>query len=145
MGVKMGKICWKEKYSVGVEKFDSQHRHLFEIINKFAERSCSSEDIELIYETLTELANYAREHLTEEEELMQEYDYPGIFSQKRQHAYFLDTIRELSESVREAGYLAGGEIAEFLRLWWTAHILRWDMKYKEFFKTRIHAGTTNSI
>lgn len=133
----MEKILWKDQYSVGIEQFDRQHRHLFEIISKLVANSDASPDLGLVTQTLKEVYGYAKEHFTDEEKLMQQYAYPEIESQKKQHAYFLKTTSELSAShVNKRG--AGiGEIAEFLNIWWTIHILKWDMKYKEFFKAKL--------
>ena len=139
MGVKMEKVSWKDEYSVGVEKIDRQHRHLFEIINKLIDRSGSSSDSKLVSETLTEMLNYAKEHFTTEEELMQEYGYPEIESHKEQHIYFFKTTAELSINALNKQSMVSREIVEFLKLWLTLHILKCDMKYKEFFKAKIHA------
>ncbi|MGD1042644.1 MAG: bacteriohemerythrin [Sedimentisphaerales bacterium] len=143
----MEKIRWKDEYSVGVEKIDRQHRHLFEIINRLIDRSGSSGDSKLVSETLTEMLNYAKEHFTTEEELMQEYGYPEIESHKEQHIYFFKTTAELSISALNNQSINAPnnqsvvlrEIVEFLKLWLTLHILKCDMKYKEFFKAKIPA------
>jgi hemerythrin len=139
MGVKMEKLNWKDEYSVGIEKIDQQHRHLFEITNKLIEQAGSPEDSELVSETLTEMVNYAREHFTDEEKLMREYDYPELASHRNQHDYFINTTAELSISFMDSDNTAGDEIVEFLKLWWTTHILKSDMKYKDFFKSKIPA------
>ena len=145
MGVKMEKICWKDEYSVGVEKIDRQHRHLFEIINKLIDRSGSSSDSKLVSETLTEMLNYAKEHFTTEEELMQEYGYPEIESHKEQHIYFFKATAELSINALNKQSMVSREIVEFLKLWLTLHILKCDMKYKEFFKAKIRPVAEYSI
>jgi hemerythrin len=137
MGVEMEKICWKKEYSVGVEKIDRQHRHLFEIINKLIDHSGTSKDPELVSETLTEMLNYAKEHFTTEEELMQEYGYPEIEQHKEQHIYFFKTTAELSINALNKQSMVLREIVEFLKIWLTFHILKVDMKYKEFFKAKI--------
>ena len=134
----MEKISWKDEYSVGVEKIDRQHRHLFEIINKLIDHSGTSKDPELVSETLTEMLNYAKEHFTTEEELMQEYGYPEIESHKEQHIYFFKTTAELSINALNKQSMVLREIVEFLKIWLTFHILKVDMKYKEFFKAKIH-------
>ncbi|MGD0573653.1 MAG: bacteriohemerythrin [Sedimentisphaerales bacterium] len=141
----MEKICWKDEYSVGVETFDHQHQHLFEITNKIIDHSGSSEDSELVSETLTEMINYAREHFTAEEVLMQEYVYPEIESHKKQHDYFINTTAELAVSFMDNRNTTAGEIAEFLILWLATHILKSDMKYKEFFKAKIPAKAALSV
>jgi hemerythrin len=136
----MGKFYWSDEYSVGVELLDHQHQHLFEIVSKLVERSGSSEDSGLVSEILTEMVNYARVHFTDEEVLMQKYGYPEIGSHKKQHDYFINTTAELSISFMDNRQTATDEITEFLKLWWTTHVLKWDMKYKDFFKAKIPAG-----
>ena len=136
----MEKVSWKDEYSVGVEKIDRQHRHLFEIINKLIDHSGTSKDPELVSETLTEMLNYAKEHFTTEEELMQEYGYPEIEPHKEQHIYFFKTTAELSVNALNKQSMVASEIVEFLKMWLTLHILKCDMKYKEFFKAKIPAG-----
>lgn len=130
----MEEIIWKDEYSVGVDQFDRQHQHLFEIINKLTARPDTSKDSSLTSQTIKEMFDYAKEHFTAEEELMQQYDYPEIESHKKQHDYFIGTTDELSNTkVRPE------EIAEFLKVWWTIHVLKVDMKYKEFFKANLPA------
>lgn len=130
----MGKIIWKDEYSVGVDQFDSQHQHLFEIINNLTARPDTSQDSNLTLQTIKEMFDYAKEHFTAEEELMQQCEYTEIESHKKQHDYFIGTTDELSNTkVRPE------EIAEFLKVWWTIHILKVDMKYKEFFKANLPA------
>ena len=141
----MEKIYWKDEYSVGVEKIARQHRHLFEIINKLIDHSVASSDSSLVSETLTEMLNYAKEHFTTEEELMQEYGYPEIESHKEQHIYFFKTTAELSVNALNKQSMVSREIVEFLKLWLTLHILKCDMKYKEFFKAKIPAKAALSV
>jgi hemerythrin len=139
MGVKMEKLCWKDEYSVGVVKIDRQHQHLFEIINKLIDHSDASSDSKLVYETLTEMLNYAKEHFTTEEELMQKYGYPDIEQHKEQHIYFFKTTAELSINALNKQSMVSNEIIEFLKMWLTLHVLKCDMKYKDFFKAKIPA------
>ena len=141
----MEKVSWKDEYSVGVAKIDRQHRHLFEIINKLIDHSGTSKDPELVSETLTEMLNYAKEHFTTEEELMQEYGYPEIEPHKEQHIYFFKTTAELSVNALNKQSMVLSEIVEFLKLWLTLHILKCDIKYKEFFKAKIPAKAALSV
>jgi hemerythrin-like metal-binding protein len=135
----MEKFRWTDEYSLGVEKIDRQHRHLFEIINKLIERSAASSDSKLVTETLTEMLKYAKEHFTDEEELMQKHGYPEIELHKKQHAYFIETTAELSINALNNQSMVAGEIAEFLMLWLTTHVLKSDMKYKELFRQKMPA------
>lgn len=136
----MEKICWKEEYSVGVEILDNQHRRLLELVNQIWEHRDKDE----ADDALGQMVRYAKEHFSEEEKLMRQYGYAGLGTQKKQHAYFIDTTAELAVSMLNDKQATRGEIAEFLKLWWTTHILREDMKYKEFFKTRIPVKAASS-
>ncbi len=140
----MKEFRWTDEYSLGVEKIDRQHRHLFEIINKFTQRSAASSNSKLVTETLTEMLKYAKEHFTDEEELMQEYGYPEIELHKKQHVYFIETTAELSINALNNQSMVASEIAEFLVLWLTTHILKSDMKYKELFKAKMPAKVASS-
>jgi hemerythrin len=138
-GAKMEKFHWKEEYSVGIEKIDRQHQHLFELVNNLIDRSGSTDDVDLTSQMLTEMVNYAKEHFTDEENLMKEYGYPETESHTNQHTYFIDTTAELVISFIENRKTTIDEIEEFLQLWLTTHILKSDMKYRDFFKARIPA------
>ena len=135
----MEKIIWKDEFSVGVDQFDRQHQHLFEIINKLATQPNTGPDLHLATETLKEMFDYAQEHFTDEEELMRQYDYPEIENQLQQHAYFRKITAEFCSYPEDKKAETLYEIAEFLNIWWVNHILRFDMKYKEFFKEKLSA------
>jgi hemerythrin len=140
MGVKMEKLFWNTTFSVGIEKLDSQHKYLFAIINKFTEKPATSYKAEQISEILKEMAEYAREHFTAEENLMQEYGYPELEQHKWQHKYFIDTTAELLTNFMHGSETTSEEISDFLTLWLTKHILKVDMKYRDFFKTKLHTN-----
>ncbi len=145
MRVKMEKFYWKDEYSLGVEKVDCQHQHLFELVNKLIERSDKFSDLKLISETLTEMLNYAKEHFADEEELMREHSYPELESHKEQHTYFIGTTAELSINALNKQSMVLEEIVEFLKLWLTLHILKYDMKYRDYFKANIPAKAAFSV
>ena len=141
----MEKICWKDQYSVGVEKIDHQHQHLFEIVNKLIERPVSSDDSVLVSDILSEMINYAREHFSTEEMLMRQYGYPAIEPHEKEHDYFINTTAELAINFMDNRNTTAGEITEFLIIWLTNHILKTDMKYKDFFKAKIPAKAALSV
>jgi len=136
----MEKIEWKEEYSIGVERIDLQHQHLFEIINKLIECPYPNGCPELASGILAEMVNYARVHFTDEEVLMQRYNYPEIGLHKKQHDYFITTTAELTVGFMDNKKTTKDEITEFLSLWLVNHILKTDMKLKGLSKAKITAG-----
>ncbi|OHB60703.1 MAG: hypothetical protein A2167_05035 [Planctomycetes bacterium RBG_13_46_10] len=141
----MEKSFWKDEYSVGVDQFDRQHRRLFQIINKLITRPDKALDLNRTSQTLKEMFDYAKVHFTDEEKLMQQYAYPEIESQKTQHAYFLKTTAELAAYHIDKKEESVDEIAEFLDIWWILHILKWDMRYKDFFKAKLPAHSEAKV
>jgi hemerythrin len=135
----MEKLFWKDAFSVGIEKIDNQHQHLFAIINKFIESIDSADDAEQVSQILNEMAVYARKHFTDEEKLMQEYGYHGLEPHKWQHAFFIDMTTELLTQFMNSQDKTADRIADFLRLWLTGHILKTDMKYNDFIKAKMPA------
>jgi hemerythrin len=135
----MEKFHWKDEYSMGVEKIDHQHRHLFILVNKLIEQSTAYPDSKLILYTLREMIDYAKEHFTDEEKLMQERGFPELESHKEQHTYFIKTTAELSLGALDNQEMVFSEIVEFLKLWLTFHVLKYDMKYRDYFKTKMPA------
>ncbi len=136
----MEKISWKDEYSLGIEKIDRQHQHLFEIINKINDRSDLSADMGLVSDTIKEMINYAKEHFRDEEILMERYGYPNLETHKKEHNYFVYTTADLAVNFIDHRNTCGDEIAEFLNIWLTNHILKTDMKYKELLLEKMPAG-----
>lgn len=137
----MKKIIWKDEYNLGIEKVDRQHQHMFEIINKINAWSGSPVDMELVSDTIREMANYAKEHFTDEEMLMQQHGYPNLEAHKKEHNYFINTTAEFAVNFMDNKDISIDEIAEFLSIWLTNHILKTDMKYKELLLEKMSAGT----
>jgi hemerythrin-like metal-binding protein len=136
----MEKVCWKDEYSLGIEKIDRQHQHLIEIVNKIIDQPLSLGDTDLTANTIKEMVCYARQHFADEEKLMRRYGYPNLEAHKKEHNYFIDTNADLAIGFMNNKNTTGGEIAEFLSIWLTNHILKTDMKYKELLLKRMQAG-----
>jgi hemerythrin len=135
----MEKFHWKDEYSMGVEKIDHQHQRLFILVNKLIEQPAASPGSKLTLNTLREMIDYAKEHFKDEEKLMQERGFPGLESHKAQHTYFIRTTAELSLVALDNQEMVFSEIVEFLKFWLTFHVLKYDMKYRDYFKTKMPA------
>ena len=120
------KLIWKEnKYSVGHAEMDEQLKVIFTIINDLV----SSEDksVKGKLETLTKLIDYSNDHFSSEEAMLHDAGYSDRFNHVLKHdeynkrlAYFFDHINEVDVN----------EIYEFVIQWWSNHVLKEDMKYK---------------
>ncbi len=130
---------WSEKLAVGIKTIDSQHKELFNRINKLVaaikEQRCREE----IDHTIKFLDDYARIHFAEEEKHMVETNYPGCEEQRKDHKKYLAALAELKEQaswprIRGSSYDLSAATNQVVVDWIVAHIMKIDMKFGDFLK-----------
>ena len=126
-------IKWKDEYSVGVEKIDEQHKHLFEIANKVHEvlnNDFYTDKYDKIVEILKELEEYTVFHFNDEEEYMKQIGYKKFFTHKIEHEEFVQKIKNVDLGKVDCDqdkYLL--DIMNFIVNWLVNHILEKDKLY----------------
>lgn len=132
----MEKIIWGENFSVGVRDLDEQHKQIVIIVNTLIDMNNAEVSSEIISDTLTKMTRYAMDHFEKEEQYMLDYEYPEYPSQKKQHQEFKKKTVNFCMETMVHEVTVPKEIITYLKAWWTNHILKEDMKYKEFFNER---------
>ncbi len=130
------RLSWKPSYSVGVSRFDSEHRRLLELmwlLFKSLGKSSGSEDAAKI---MDELEQYTITHFTGEEELMAEHGYPGLENHRREHDVMKQRIGEFREKFDSDSVETSREVLRYLQDWLINHINVTDKAYQEFFNAR---------
>lgn len=123
-------IKWKDEYSIGVERIDNQHKHLFEIANKAYEvlnNEFYTDKYDKIVEILNELEDYTIFHFKDEENLMKQLGYKKLLSHKVEHDDFINKIKSIDlEKVdyEQDKYLL--DIFNFIVDWLVNHIIEKD-------------------
>jgi len=119
---------WREEFQIGIEEIDAAHKRLFgkvnELISAFANHDCTA-----IRETLAYLASHHMESESDEENMMQRYNYPFVDSHLQEHKRFIDNFVALKEEAEESNcdhpYLSFR--TQLLLLdWFTGHIAKTD-------------------
>lgn len=81
-----------------------------------------------------DLFNYINEHFKYEEKLFNLYKYQNTKEHILEHQLFDEKVKEFYERLDvENDYKLPLEMMNFLKKWWTKHILTVDSKYKGFF------------
>jgi hemerythrin len=132
----METINWRNEFSVGVAEMDEQHKKLLGMINRLIEEQHSLTDPKTIAELLTAMTDYAQIHFRAEEYLMAEYGYDQKANQEKMHQAFIDKTISFYSATDIGPNILSTALLDYLGSWLVSHILREDMKYKEFFRSK---------
>lgn len=127
-------IKWDETCRVGVERFDDQHKKLFEMMNALVE--CVGEENSdrnpEIGEVLDSLFQYTASHFTEEEQMLSRHGYPEVEAQIREHDFLTAKVKELHRNFYSGKAPLTLDVITFMQDWLLDHIKVNDTKYRKF-------------
>ena len=129
-------VSWNEEMSVGVERIDSQHKKLLEVINDLHEALGSGGGALVTDALFQELSEYISEHFSNEECLMREHLYPELESHRRAHEGFTARVVELKDKAAAGSGNVSGEALSFLWEWLIQHDVLIDKKLGSFLNER---------
>lgn len=126
-------IFWSDKYNLGVHVIDEQHKKMIWIINKLYCSMQTYTEKEDMREIMKELVDYANYHFTTEEEYFSKFNYEGAEEHIKTHHMYHEQIEEFSKEYYENDTMLATKMMDFLRAWWTEHILGIDREYVQCF------------
>lgn len=126
---------WNQKLSVGVTKFDDQHKELIRLINDLHDAMLKGHAKEVMSDVLKRLSNYTVVHFSDEEKAMQQYSYPRYPNQKEAHTKLIAQLKDIEKKHNE-GMPITMEVMNFLKDWLTKHIIGEDKMYGSFFNEK---------
>lgn len=131
-------MMWKDKYSIGVELIDEQHKELFKRVSDFlriVENKDSWEDkLDKVKETMAFMQKYVVEHFDDEEVYQAQIGYPDIDNHKIAHHKFKEGINDYVKIFEEEGF-DEEKIQEFggkLMTWLIMHVGKMDQMIGEY-------------
>lgn len=128
----MEKIVWNDKFCTGIAKIDSQHKRIINQINYLIDNLNSEDKAYLNGEIIRNLDKYSKEHFFTEEEFLRKINYPNLEDHLKLHkAFKMNTVKS-AISVLKSNEHVPEETIKFLKKWWSDHILKADMEYKNF-------------
>ena len=125
-------IEWDDKFRVGVQGIDEEHKKLIDIINKAAVTN-KFKKIRVVLATLDEMINYAGYHFLTEETYMVGSDYPEYLFHRNEHIGFTDKVIDFQNRVVSGDSQVVNEAQEFLKQWLVNHIQETDSRYTDWF------------
>lgn len=125
-------VEWSEILSLGMEPFDTHHKHLVGLLNRTYDDFTSGASKERISAVLDELIDYACYHFAAEELWMKENKYPRLKKHLEEHEVFSQKVVVLQKDfyADKAGVSLG--VLNFLKEWLIEHIMASDADYSSF-------------
>ena len=126
----MSAFEWSEDFAVHIDSVDQQHKRLVVLINalgdKIASDALSFEEAKIM---VSEAADYAKYHFSEEEKLMRMFavDLRHVEEHYDSHTKFLAYASSMFMDLREENYVTTcRQLLDFLISWLGLHILTQD-------------------
>lgn len=123
-------LVWQERFNLGVEVIDKEHKKLFSILNRLLSDKQKDEKSQWIYqEGIKYFKEHAMKHFAEEEVYMASISYPGFETHRRIHDNFRkQTLPTLEKELNQTDY-SPEAIEHFLGVcsgWLIGHTLTED-------------------
>jgi hemerythrin len=128
----MPTLEWTESFNLGVDPFDTHHKHLFELYNTAYGSFVGGSPVESLGSTLDALIDYATYHFNAEEKWMKDNQYPKYAEHLNDHGRFATRVVEIQVDFVEGRRPLSLETLAFLKNWIANHILTVDADYARF-------------
>ena len=122
-------FIWSDEYSVGIDQIDSQHKILFELINRLFQAALRREHESSTAEIIDTLIDYTRTHFELEEKLLQEASYPVLAEHHQEHQRFVEELESVACNFLLEEKIVTFKLLNFLKHWLKEHILVTDIAY----------------
>jgi hemerythrin len=126
---------WSSRFETGIAIIDTQHKALFDAINKLSESFKNGTSGKQSKESLDFLVKYTVEHFQTEEKFMKEIAYPKLTSHMAEHLQLVRKAEAIQAKLNE-GKTVTMEVTVFISDWLKHHINENDMDYVEFWKAK---------
>jgi hemerythrin-like metal-binding protein len=130
---------WNRRFETGIDAIDSQHKSLFEAVNRLAASFRSGNTEAEVKESLDFLARYTLEHFQAEEHFMHAVGYDGLAAHRVEHGRLMNRVRVLQDRLSQ-GTPVTRDVATFFAGWLKHHICGTDMAYVRFLKERAQSA-----
>ena len=127
------KLLWDEKYSVGVEQIDNQHKQIFAMINELFDTINTNTPAERLGDIVEALIKYKTFHFATEEDYFKKFNYEETAQHTEKHREFSEKLTALRRKYPEYTMNFAFELIDFLENWLIDHLIAVDQKYKECF------------
>lgn len=128
-------VTWNDSYATGNAMVDSQHKHLFGLVNSLHEAILAQKGKDVLEPTLDKLAKYVVEHFATEERLMREKNYPQFQRHHQKHVELTKQATDIISNFKSGKLTLTMTLSKFLGDWIRHHIHEEDTAMITWLKT----------
>jgi hemerythrin-like metal-binding protein len=125
-------IEWKDRYSVGNDGIDDDHKKIIEIINNLHSNLKNFSEQDVIKDIIARLFEYTQYHFAREESILEKANYPDLEKHRAVHRSLTEKTQELTDQLMHNSQGVPLRTMSFLKDWWIDHIIVMDLKYKKY-------------
>jgi hemerythrin-like metal-binding protein len=131
-------LKWIDRYEVGDNQVDAQHKEWFQIANCFL--MAGSE--QTLSESGEAFLQYTQHHFSNEESLMQYCQYPAAVAHAKEHEVLVSTLTKILIIGRNA--LSKVELDDFVNYCLVKHITTHDAELAIYMRRRCNCATCST-
>lgn len=127
----MALLQWKDRYSLGIEAVDHEHKDLINLINRLHEELMKNVSGEAAEAFFGDLLMHISAHFALEERIMLDRKYEYFSDHKKDHERLLDDLRDIMDNaISDDGASADAEtLAKCLDEWFSRHFETHDARF----------------
>ncbi len=126
-------MTWDQKFEVGHDRIDAEHRIFFGLIVDFKEAQLAGAPKDKLLRILNEISKYAEFHFVSEENIMIDFGYIELEEHQKLHQQLLAEVLDKYYEFKHDMIHADG-IFDFIFLWFALHTSREDKKLADCIK-----------
>lgn len=133
----MAELTWDDKYVVGVEAIDEDHKELFETVGELESAVTRNAEAAETCVLLQKLAVATAKHFANEEALMREAKYPGLALHVANHQRLTEKVQAFVARQSRSDAQMNQHGLTFLRDWLVYHTENDDHRLGDWLKDRV--------
>ena len=127
---------WRDSMNLNYPPLDDEQRAFLNVVNQ-AYMASQVDDFPMMEKVFEKCYDYARNHFSHEESIMERVDFPDIENHMKSHQIFIHNVSEMRQQFDVAPSLEekrkiSQRLANFLNVWLLGHIMSRDKILKPY-------------
>jgi hemerythrin len=111
---------------------EKEHQQLIDLLDALEKSISKGDSANQVHKYLSDFVALAEEHFSNEEEIMETWEYPEMIDHKTEHAYLLEQLFELKNKLDSGQAPFGTGYMQILRKWLEDHLFAADDVLEKF-------------